>query len=78
MNDLEMLPDDFDTLQRLLLKVNRDLNKSIVNKGIADLNGQSRAYYFLNDLNKLLENNKDLLEGDLFMSLFYIRKKLVK
>jgi hypothetical protein len=77
MNDLEMLPDDYDNLQQLLLKLNRDLNKSLKNTGLKNLNGQTHLYYFLSDLNNLIEHNKHLLQDDLYMNLFYMRKKLV-
>jgi hypothetical protein len=76
MNDLEMLPDDYDKLQELLLKLNRDLNKSLKYSSLSNLNGQTHLYYFLSDLNNLIETNKKYLQDDLYMNLFYIRKKL--
>jgi hypothetical protein len=43
MNGLEMLPDDYDILQSLLLKLNRDLSKAFINKGTVNLNGQTAS-----------------------------------
>lgn len=76
MNDLEMLPDDYDKLQQLLLKLNRDLNKSLKSNSLKNMNGQTELYYFLSDLNNLIEHNKHFLQDDLYMNLFYVRKKL--
>jgi hypothetical protein len=77
MNDLEMLPDDYEKLHQLLLKFNRGLNKSLKGSTLKNKNGRTELYFFFADLSNLIEHNKHFLGEDLFMNLFYMRKNLV-
>jgi len=78
MENLEMTPDDFEQLQRLMLKLNCDLNKVLKYASISNLNGQTHTYYFLSDLNNLINANKKALNEDLFMNIFQLQIKLAK
>lgn len=78
MENLEMTPDDFEQLQRLMLKLNYDLNKVLKYTSISNLNGQTHTYYFLSDLNNLINANKKALNEDLFMNIFQLQIKLAK
>jgi len=78
MENLAMLPDDFEALQKLLLKLNADLNKVLKYTSINNLNGQTHLYYFLSDLNNLINSNQKVLKDDLYMNMFYLQNKLAK